>query len=81
MTTFLSYEASQAWLGALTYKRYWLSKRKMSRFVVRLCFKARPHTCREAQRDSDERGIPNNMGAPTPCYLEIYGQPLGRPGV
>lgn len=34
-----------AW--SLTYKRYWLSTRQMSTFVVRLCAKAHLHTPKE----------------------------------
>lgn len=58
-----------AW--SLTYKRYWLSTRQMSTFVVRLCAKAHLHTPRGAQRDSG--GSPDNSQACDRGHQPIMG--------
>lgn len=58
-----------AW--SLTYKRYWLSTRQMSTFVVRLCAKAHLHTPRGAQGDSG--GSPDNSQACDRGHQPIMG--------
>lgn len=60
-----------AW--SLTYRRYWLNKRQMSTFVVRLCAKAHQHTRRGARRDSGGRENPNNTQACDGGHQPITG--------